>query len=58
MEFSSGEVDWSSIKEGDDVEVSVGGSTDKLFVGTVSSVRHSWKNDVEVIVVMRTCLLV
>ena len=51
MEFSSGEVDWSSIKEGDDVEVSVGGSTDKLFVGTVSSVRHSWKNDVEVIVV-------
>ena len=51
MEFSSGEVDWSGIKEGDDVEVSVGGSTDKLFVGTVSSVRHSWKNDVEVIVV-------
>jgi len=51
MEFSSGEIAWDSFNEGDDVEVKVGGSDKKLFVGTISSVRHSWKSDVEVVVI-------
>lgn len=51
LTFSAGEIAWKSFKEGDDVEVVVGGSDTKLFVGTISGIRHSWKGAVEVITV-------
>lgn len=51
LTFSGGEIAWKTFKEGDDVEVVVGGSDTKLFVGTISGVRHSWKGAVEVVTV-------
>jgi phage protein D/vacuolar-type H+-ATPase subunit H len=34
---------WSSLKVGDDVEVSLGGSTYKVFVGVISGLRHGFQ---------------
>ena len=34
--------DWSSVKVGDDVDMSFGGDTFKVFKGTVSGLRHSF----------------
>ena len=51
LTFSSGEIEWKTFKEGDDVEVVVGGSDKKLFVGTISGIRHSWKGAVEVVTI-------
>ena len=37
-------LDWSAFKVGSEVEVEVGGSSKKVFVGKVSGMRHTWKN--------------
>jgi phage protein D len=51
LTFSGGEIPWKTFKEGDDVEVLIGGNAKKLFVGTISGMRHSWKGSQEVLVI-------
>lgn len=58
LELSAGEIDWDSLKEGDDVEVKVGGGTGNLFKGTITSLRNTWKDAQQRLVVEAMCPLV
>jgi hypothetical protein len=40
MTFVGSRIDWGSLEIGADVDVTVGGSTRKLFVGFITGLRH------------------
>lgn len=50
--ISHGQEDWASIKLGADVEVKVGASQRKMFVGIVTGMRHTRKSGQDALVVM------
>jgi phage protein D len=50
--ISQGQEEWASIKLGSDVEVKVGASGRKMFVGLVTGLRHTRKGGQDALVVM------
>jgi phage protein D len=50
--FGDGLTDWSSFKQGDDVEVKVGGSSEMVFKGHVTALRHVFQNGRDLLTVI------